>query len=571
MDSKLDTSSPWMDRAAGSVFAFILLYWVYTVVLRLDYPYDLEWMEGGMLIHALRLSEGLGIYVVPSSDFIPYIYPPLYPTIIAALSEIWTLDYWMGRGISILGTVLATSALIVGVRRETRSFALAWMSGALWLSTYEDSGTFFDLTRADGLMMGLLGWCIVLVRFERLKTAGLLCWIAFLTKHNAAIVGIPIALWLWKNHDWRKALEFGLWSALPALMSIGWLEHSTDGLFLTYLLDVPANHPIVGHRLVWLSELEMLRPFALPLLVLSGIAGWHLYTRSTTRSIWRTVCWVIAVGGFVVMTQVDVSVFPKIVNSHKVGQIPFAIAIWVLAIVPWFRPSQWRGFWQRADEDSSLAFYLWIGTTLFLFSALMRGHHGGFTNVLMPGIWAMCVLVPLWIHRVGHFDTIVRSALWTFALGFQSIWGLWSIKDFVPSLEDRLAGDVVLTEFKNSQGPIWSPHSPWLSVQAGYPSTTHLIALWDIDHEGGPFVEYVADIKKDIQDHRWGTIVSADKRLGFGLKQYYEYHRSIRPAGRRFIPKIGWKVRPSYVYRPKTTPSTVQPTETKSLKKPIDN
>ena len=108
MDSNLDTSSPWVDRAAGSVFAFILLYWVYTVVLRLDYPYDLEWMEGGMLIHALRLSEGLGIYVVPSSDFIPYIYPPLYPTVLAALSEVWTLDYWMGRGISILGTLLAT-------------------------------------------------------------------------------------------------------------------------------------------------------------------------------------------------------------------------------------------------------------------------------------------------------------------------------------------------------------------------------------------------------------------------------------------------------------------------------
>ena len=110
-----------------------------------------------MLIHALRIQQDLGIYVSPSSDFIPYIYPPLYPTVLAWLSEFWTLDYWMGRGVSILGSLLATSALIVGVRRETTSWSLAWLAGALWLSTYEDSGTFMDLTRADGLMMGLLG------------------------------------------------------------------------------------------------------------------------------------------------------------------------------------------------------------------------------------------------------------------------------------------------------------------------------------------------------------------------------------------------------------------------------
>ena len=34
-------------------------------------------------------------------------------------------------------------------------------------------------------------------------------------------------------------------------------------------------------------------------------------------------------------------------------------------------------------------------------------------------------------------------------------------------------------------------------------------------------------IKEDIRNHRWGTIVSADKKLGFGLTTHYEYHQSI--------------------------------------------
>ena len=64
-----------------------------------------------------------------------------------------------------------------------------------------------------------------------------------------------------------------------------------------------------------------------------------------------------------------------------------------------------------------------------------------------------------------------------------------------------------------------SSHFAMATVQAGHPPTTHLIALWDIDHDNGPLVSGVDSIKKDIRNHRWGTIVSADKRLGFGIDQ----------------------------------------------------
>ncbi len=545
-----EDQSTWTSWIAATVFATVLGYWLYTVALRIGYPYDLEWMEGGMLIHALRIQDGLGIYVPPSADFIPYIYPPLYPTLLAFVSELWSLDYWMGRGVSIAGTLLATSALIAGVRTETDSWALGWLSGALWLSSYDDVGTFFDLTRADGLMMGLLAWTVVCARWHRLVAAGLLCWVAFLTKHNAAIVGVPIALWLWRTTNWQSALRFGLWSAAPALMSIAWLQWSTDGLFLTYLLDVPAHHPIVGQRLVWLSAVEMLTPFAAPVFLLSALFAKELFQTST----WRGMVWGLGVLIFVGMTQVDVSAFPKIAGSHRVGQIPFAVAIWVLIVVASVRQSAFLHWWKGAQHnEQGIVFWKMIAFTLLVFSALMRGHHGGFTNVLMPGIWSLCGLVPLLIHRYGrHYSSLISHAGMLLVVG-QTFWGLWSVENYTPTEEDRLAGDAMVAEFKASQGPLWAPHSPWLSVQAGYAPTTHLIALWDIDHEGGPLVSYVDAIKAEIANHRWGTIVSADKRLGFGIRQHYEYHRSIRPKGRVFVPKVGWKVRPSYVYRPKGT------------------
>ena len=47
---------------------------LYTVARRVAYPYDLEWMEGGMLVHAWRLMHGETIYPPPSVDFkIPWL------------------------------------------------------------------------------------------------------------------------------------------------------------------------------------------------------------------------------------------------------------------------------------------------------------------------------------------------------------------------------------------------------------------------------------------------------------------------------------------------------------------
>src|SRR5262249_3429787 len=60
----------WALAAAPGVVQLALL--VFAIGRRFAFPYDLEWMEGGMLNHALRLSEGHTIYPPPSVDFIPF-------------------------------------------------------------------------------------------------------------------------------------------------------------------------------------------------------------------------------------------------------------------------------------------------------------------------------------------------------------------------------------------------------------------------------------------------------------------------------------------------------------------
>src|SRR5438093_9378086 len=85
---------------------------------RLVYPYDLEWMEGGMLCHALRLVHGEPIYAEPSARFVSFAYVPLYPAVLRALSPSFGLGYLPARSVSVAAFTLALVVAYVFVRRE---------------------------------------------------------------------------------------------------------------------------------------------------------------------------------------------------------------------------------------------------------------------------------------------------------------------------------------------------------------------------------------------------------------------------------------------------------------------
>ena len=40
---------------------------------RAGFPLDLEWMEGGMLVHAQRIAAGRGVYVKTAPGFFPFL------------------------------------------------------------------------------------------------------------------------------------------------------------------------------------------------------------------------------------------------------------------------------------------------------------------------------------------------------------------------------------------------------------------------------------------------------------------------------------------------------------------
>jgi 4-amino-4-deoxy-L-arabinose transferase-like glycosyltransferase len=136
---------------AGSYAIFAL---AYVSFKRIRHPYDLEWMEGGSLVHVARVLDGAPLYTPPSLDWTPYIYTPLYWYVSAAFAKFMGLGIFAPRLVSLLATGVSLLAIYACVRRDGSRLS-AFLAAALFAATFRLSGSWFDIARPDMLACAL--------------------------------------------------------------------------------------------------------------------------------------------------------------------------------------------------------------------------------------------------------------------------------------------------------------------------------------------------------------------------------------------------------------------------------
>jgi len=504
---------------------------------RATFPYDLEWMEGGMLAHAWRLTHGLPLYTTPGPDWIPYLYPPGYAALLAAASTVFGLDYSTGRALALLGTLCAAGAVVHIVARQGRSWSVALLSAAAFLGCYPQVGAFYDLVRLDGSLMGLLAWSLALALDKRrgaLATSALLLAVAFTFKQNVALLGLPLAAYLWHRDGWRIGLAWGLTAAVPALAFVAWMQARTHGVFLDYLVATPAAHPVVALR-VFPGLLRDLAAALAPMLA-AGTAAWAL-TEHRARALSRREVRA-AVGLGALLFALD-WLLPQASGSGAlyVWQRLLADGAGGLALVLAARVG-------RAHPERSFA--LGVGGVGLLMVALMRGHHGGFINVLVPGFWLVCVGAGVALARSERLGA--PSWAISLALTAQLVFANAALHpdDLVPTDEDRAAGDALVAALRGVEGPVLAPIAPWLPVQAGHKPSFPLIALWDVaQHKRSPFPGVTQMLTRAAQEQHWGAVVTGPRPLDFALPPSYAHAQTFEPPAGAGYPMTGWRTRPT--------------------------
>lgn len=235
-------------------FSFIVIY-LWVVISRINYPFELEWIEGGVLGEVQRVVQGLSIYISPSVDFVPFLYPPGYFYLSAGVSNLIGGGFFPLRLVSFLASLVSFVTIFLIVNNETKNRKAAFFATCLFAASFRVTGAWLDIARVDSLFLMLFLLVILFIQnndsLTRPIIAGIFAALAILTKQTALILCLPIAIFLFYR-NWRQALCFlgsaGLFVGAVTIL----MDRNTQGWYSYYVYD------LLGQQTQWMP-LEFVR------------------------------------------------------------------------------------------------------------------------------------------------------------------------------------------------------------------------------------------------------------------------------------------------------------------------
>jgi hypothetical protein len=489
--------SPLFDRLVLAAAAVALLVYVAVALLRMSYPFDLEWLEGGMLAEVRRVLHSQPLYAAPSPGYVPFDYTPLYFLVAALPARV------MGEGLAALRLtsfvaslgVLAFIALIV--RREGGSAAAAGLAAGLFAATYRLSGAWLDLARPDALFLALVLAGLWACRSPAggrptvagAAIAGALFALAFLTKQTALVIAIPAAIQIGLA-DRRRGFAFALTLVALVGASTLLLDRASGGWYRYYVFGVALGHGIDRSLALRFWRDDLLRPLAIAALV-------------------------------------GASVFVRPDRVAAGGRGPLA------ALAAGMLGSAW-----------------WL-----------RLYRGSYDNALLTSCAAVAILCALgWdaLRAAGPAED-ARARRGTGRLLGIALLAQFALLAYdplaqLPTDADRAAGERLVANLRRAPGDVLVPCHPEITVLAGHAPHFHEVALTDVVSRGtGPVETGLAgELDEALRAHRWAAVV-LDNRDWL----WAEVNAGYRPAwpalesGATLWTRTGMLTRPDSVLVPR--------------------
>ncbi|MFC2140447.1 ArnT family glycosyltransferase [Candidatus Auribacterota bacterium] len=247
-----------------------LLIYLFIALLRISYPFELEWMEGGSLEQVQRILSGKNLYVAPSLRFIPFIYTPFYFYLSSLFAYLLGINFFSLRLLSFLASLASFYLIYLFVKKETNNRFFGFVALGFFLATFRISGAWFDLARVDSLFLSLLLLTFYFIRFSDSTAsyilAGFSLFLSFFTKQIALLIFLPMIIYTFWYNRYRF---YCLWGTILLLIGCSTIvfNHFSDGWYNYYVYSLPAQH-------VWVSNLwakfwteDLLFKFSIPTLM----------------------------------------------------------------------------------------------------------------------------------------------------------------------------------------------------------------------------------------------------------------------------------------------------------------
>jgi 4-amino-4-deoxy-L-arabinose transferase-like glycosyltransferase len=225
-----------------------LLEFLAVALSRLRYGFDVEWMEGALVGHAVQLLKAGHLYGPPSADFVPFIYPPLYTYVTAAGAWVFGPGYAFPRAVSLVSMLAAASWGGWIVWRATRDRTFAALAGLAPFAAYGVTGYWFDLVRVDSVELLLTVSAVGLLLLPERRTSAavvasaVLLSLASFGKQSFLLFVLAAAVHLLVERDRRALALYGVAVALSQAVLWGGLYLAEGPVAFTYIFEVPRTH-----------------------------------------------------------------------------------------------------------------------------------------------------------------------------------------------------------------------------------------------------------------------------------------------------------------------------------------
>lgn len=402
---------------AIAIFAALLHFIavIYIVISRISYRYDLEWVEGASLIQVYRIYTGQPVYIQPSLEYIPMIYPPFYFYLSAAVAKFIGISFLALRLVSFASTIGSLIVIYCAVNDKTKSRLISLVAAGSFVATFRLGGAWFDIARVDMLFLFL---CLAGVYFLGKQStqasilAGLLFSLALLTKQTAFPIFVVAALSTLLLFRKQTIPFVGSFTILTLITYI-YLNSSTEGWYQYFNLTVPASFQI---RFASIFSI-LLTSFA--------------------------VEWVVLIIGF----------FPLFFGMRKIIQDKLHFYYYLMAI-GFITASVIARLGHEAYDNNILPSYAGL--------ALLFGIGIGWLTIHF--------------NNQNITKNMFQTILWL-AITLQFALLVYNPNQQIPTAADRFAGDALVSKLQSVPGDVLIPYHNYLALYAGKKVYFHFVAL----------------------------------------------------------------------------------------------
>ena len=476
---------------------------VFVIARRIAQPTEHEWMTGSILDHIERVSLGKPVYVAPSADWIPFLYPPGYYWVSSFVAKFVSLT-WAARIVSVFATCVATTCVFLIARTLHCSRFWAGVAAALFVSCYTRVAHWFDIERCDPLLVALLAAAtLISMRSKALwhsGIAGLLLAFACMTKQQAIFTVAAIVVSQLVLRNWRHAGT--VTTAVVTMLGVLCIREQvrTDGWFGYYCWTMPQKHGI---------EAKLVTVF----LVIDH-AKFILFALASVASAWQAAA---------LLRRAQLCLPLTALQQRELVFLAALLSTWCS-------------------------------------SGLSRMHTGGYPNVLLPWLLFASIATARFASITERLVRSVPGLVWS-THGLLSLGVFASLEDpsdAIPAHGAQLAAAELTGRIRKLE-----LHGEVLLTGRGHVTRTrhfHMAALVDVLREG----TRVDSLTRDLQRKRFAAIIidSPEELYGGGVLDHSSINSSIlRDALSNYcvyqrlpdapLPVSGFKTRPQWLLLPR--------------------